>query len=67
MEILGYTNSFEVLNALDFGIPQSRNRVYTVSILGETKFNFDNVERRETRHISEFLEDTQEKKYILVG
>ena len=65
MEILGYTNSFEVLNALDFGIPQSRNRVYTVSILGEKKFNFYNLERKKTRHISEFLEETREDKYIV--
>lgn len=25
---LGYTNSFKILNSLDFGIPQTRNRVF---------------------------------------
>ena len=55
MEELGYTNSFEVLNSMDFGIPQSRNRVYTVSILGTKKFNFDKLIRVETKHISEFF------------
>ena len=65
MESLGYTNSFEVLNAMDFGIPQNRNRVYTISILGKRKFNFDNLVRKEAKHISEFLEETREEKYIV--
>lgn len=34
MNELGYTNSFEVLNAMDFGLPQKRERVFTISILG---------------------------------
>ena len=65
MEELGYTNSFEVLNSMDFGIPQSRNRVYTVSILGTKKFNFDKLIRVETKHISEFLEDVNDDKYVV--
>ena len=65
MEELGYTNSFEVLNSMDFGIPQNRKRVYIVSILGTKKFNFDKLIRVETKHISEFLEVTKEEKYIV--
>lgn len=34
MEELGYTNYWQVLNAKDYGIPQSRERVFCVSILG---------------------------------
>lgn len=34
MEKLGYTNFFKILNSMDFGIPQRRERLYTVSILG---------------------------------
>lgn len=33
MEHLGYTNYYQVLNAKDYGIPQNRERVFTVSIL----------------------------------
>ena len=33
MEHLGYTNFYQVLNAKDYGIPQNRERVFTVSIL----------------------------------
>ena len=36
MEQLGYTNYYQVLNAKDYGIPQNRERVFTVSILKES-------------------------------
>ena len=35
LEELGYTNYWQVLNAKDYGIPQNRERVFCVSILGE--------------------------------
>jgi DNA-methyltransferase (dcm) len=34
---LGYTNYFKVLNARDYGIPQNRERVFCISILGDHK------------------------------
>lgn len=34
---LGYTNYYGVLNAKDFGLPQNRERVFVVSILGKHK------------------------------
>lgn len=37
---LGYTNYYQVLNAKDYGIPQNRERVFTVSILGNEKYDF---------------------------
>lgn len=57
MEQMGYTNSFEVLNAMDFGLPQKRERVFTISTLGSTPFDFEKLERKQTPHIEEFLED----------
>lgn len=65
MEKMGYTNSFEVLNAMEFGLPQRRERVFTISILDGEKFNFDTLEKRKAKHISEFLENTEEGKYIV--
>jgi DNA (cytosine-5)-methyltransferase 1 len=56
MNQLGYTNSFEVLNAMEFGIPQRRERVFTISILGNEHFNFNLLRKRKMRHITEFLE-----------
>lgn len=34
LEELGYTNYWQVLNAKDYGVPQNRERVFCVSILG---------------------------------
>ena len=65
MGLLGYTNSYRVLNAKDFGIPQLRERVYVVSVLGEQEFDFDLVQKSKTRHVSEFLENTSDSRYII--
>lgn len=65
MQKLGYTSNFEVLNAMDFGLPQNRNRVFTVSCLDGTFFNFKTLEKKPTPHIKEFLEVTDEEKYIV--
>lgn len=35
MESYGYKNYYAILNAADYGIPQARERLYTVSILSE--------------------------------
>lgn len=37
MEHMGYTNYYQVLNAKDYGVPQNRERVFTVSIKGRTQ------------------------------
>lgn len=42
MEQLGYVNYYQVLNAKDYGIPQNRERVFTVSILGNENYEFPN-------------------------
>lgn len=64
MKELGYTNSFKILNSLDFGIPQTRNRVFTISILGDKKFDFDNLETKPMKPLEEILEkDVDWNKY----
>lgn len=65
MEKLGYTNNFEVLNAMDFGLPQRRERVFTISCLDGKLFNFNTLEKTKAPHIKEFLEETKEEKYIV--
>lgn len=65
MEKLGYTNSYQTLNSLDFGLPQHRERVFTISMLDGTKFDFDKLERKPLRNIKEYLEDITEDKYIV--
>jgi DNA (cytosine-5)-methyltransferase 1 len=56
MRELGYTNSFEVLSATDFGIPQRRERIFTISMLGDKVFDFSRLRQTPMRHIREFLE-----------
>jgi DNA (cytosine-5)-methyltransferase 1 len=56
MKKLGYTNSYDVLNAMDFGLPQNRERTFTVSYLNGHSFDFNKLERRPMRNINEFLE-----------
>ncbi len=65
MEKLGYTNSYAVLNALDFGLPQNRNRVFTISCLDGSKFNFNTLERKKYRPIEEFLEKEVDEEYLV--
>lgn len=62
---LGYTNSFKVLNAMEFGLPQDRDRVFVVSMLDGSIFNFYTLEKKPVRDIHEFLEETYEDKYIV--
>lgn len=37
---LGYSSYAKVLNAKDFGVPQNRERLFVVSILGEVSYGF---------------------------
>jgi len=37
---LGYTTEYRVLNALDFGLPQKRERVFIVGLLGPMHFSW---------------------------
>lgn len=68
MSELGYESLAVILNAKDYGIPQNRERVYTISILKGTKcspaFNFLTPIPLE-RKLKDFLEDDVEEKYYL--
>lgn len=63
MQKLGYTNNYEVLNAMDFGLPQNRNRVFTISCLDGTLFNFKTLEKYPMRNIKEFLQNDVSEEY----
>ena len=57
MERLGYENKYAILNAMDFGIPQKRERIFVVSMLEKNDFDFSKLKPVPTRDISEFLEE----------
>lgn len=63
MERLGYKNKYEILNAMDFGIPQKRERIFVVSILENNPFDFAKLEKIQARDISEFLEKDTSNLY----
>lgn len=65
MENLGYTNSYQVLDAREFGIPQARERVFTVSILGDKVFDFNKLRKIPMQPIEDFLEKDVDEKYIV--
>ena len=50
---------------MDFGLPQKRERVFTISMINGYKFNFDSLEKISTPHINRFLEKTTDEKYIV--
>lgn len=65
LEELGYTNYYSVLNAKDYGIPQNRERVFCVSILGEHEpYEFPEKETLELR-LKDILEDEVDEKFYL--
>ena len=65
LEGLGYTNYWQVLNAKDYGVPQNRERVFVVSILGDHKpYKFaDKIPL--DKCIVDILEDEVDEKYYL--
>ena len=61
MEELGYTNYYQVLNAKDYGIPQNRERVFTISILNKT-----NCSEELTKLLGMF-ENTDDEDFLRKG
>lgn len=66
LEALGYNVHSKVLNALDFGIPQKRERIIIVGFLDNVKFEFPTpicVSKR--KKIGDILEKNVDKKYYV--
>ena len=64
LENMGYTNYWQILNAKDYGIPQNRERVFMVSILGEYKYYFPKPFELKLR-LKDMLEDEVDEKFYL--
>lgn len=64
MEELGYKNYWQVLNAKDYGIPQNRERVYTVSIRDNGDYKFPPKQELKLK-LKDLLEESVDKKYFL--
>lgn len=65
MSNLGYQNYYQVLNAKDYGVPQNRERVFTISIKGPHKpFVFPEKIPLDIR-LKDILEPKVDEKYYL--
>lgn len=64
LEELGYNNYFQDLIATDYGIPQTRNRTFMVSILGDYSYTFPRPIPLKLK-LKDMLEDDVDEKYYL--
>lgn len=62
---LGYTTTYGILDARDFGIPQARKRLFAISQLNGEWFNFEELEKQPMRNINDFLTDDYGPQHII--
>ena len=61
---MGYDNHCKVMNAKDYGVPQNRERIFIISILGNQSFKFPEPFPLEKR-LKDVLEEKVDEKYYL--
>ena len=66
LESQGYTNYWQDINAKDYGIPQSRNRCFCVSLLGQYLYKFGQPIPL-PKIMADMLEDNVEEKYYITS
>ena len=64
LEELGYKNYWQDLIATDYGIPQTRNRCFMISILGDYSYQFPPKQELKLK-LKDMLEDNVNEKYYL--
>lgn len=64
LESLGYSSYHQIMNAKDYGVPQSRKRVIMMSILGDAKYYFPAPFKLE-RRLKDVLEKNVDESYYL--
>lgn len=66
LEALGYNVYAKVLNALDYGVPQKRERIFIVGFLDDVKFKFpDPIPAEERKTLVDILETNVDRKYYV--
>lgn len=60
---LGYNYNYELLNLIDFGLPQNRERIFIVA----TKFgyfDFDKLKRKKSKPLKQFLQESGKFEFL---
>ena len=66
LEKLGYHVYAKVLNALDYGVPQKRERIIIVGFIDDVEFSFpEPISESEKTTLADILEDNVDKKYYV--
>ena len=66
LDELGYNSFYKVLNAKDYGIPQNRERVFTISIRNDLNKVFEFPPKQELKlKLKDLLETEVDEKYYL--
>lgn len=61
---MGYTNFTQILNSKNFGVPQNRERVFMVSILGDAWFDFPKPFQSDKK-LKDLLDENVDDRYYL--
>jgi len=62
---LGYFVYYDVLNALDFGLPQKRERIIICGFKDNVNFSFPKVRHSNQKTLKDILESSIDKKYFV--
>lgn len=64
LEDEGYSVSYKVCNATDYGLPQNRERIIIIGSQNGKKFDFESVKKRKAKPLKDFLEANGEFEYL---
>ena len=67
MHKLGYVNSWQLLDARDYGLPQARQRYFTVSMLDGTPFDFSQMQKKPMNDIHDYLDTVDDDWYTITA
>lgn len=66
LEALGYNVYAKVLNALDYGVPQKRERIFIVGFLDNVLFKFPSpISNSKKKSLADILEEDVDSKYYV--
>lgn len=66
LETLGYNVYWKVLNALDFGVPQKRERIIIVGFKDDVEFSFpEPIPKEQRKTLTDILEDSVSDRYYV--